>query len=381
KIGFPLFVKAVAGGGGRGMRRVAAAADLQEAISAAMREAESAFGDATVFLEQAVLSPRHIEVQILSDGVGGVVHLFERDCSVQRRHQKVVEIAPAPNLDPAIRDEMCAHAVAFARHIGYVNAGTVEFLLGPDGKYVFIEMNPRIQVEHTVTEEITDTDLVQAQMRIAAGETLADLGLSQENIRINGAALQCRITTEDPANEFRPDTGTITTYRSAGGAGVRLDGGTIFVGAEISAHFDSMLVKLTCRGRDFRTAVRRAQRALAEFRIRGVATNIPFLQSLIEEPDFQSGRVTTSFIDERPHLRTARVPADRGSKLLTYLAEVTVNQPHGTGLDLIDPATKLPRIGGLPLSAGSRERLRRLGPQEFSRDLRAQTAVAVTDTT
>ncbi|GMA85953.1 hypothetical protein GCM10025868_12030 [Angustibacter aerolatus] len=238
-----MFVKAVAGGGGRGMRRVERPEQLRESIEAAMREAESAFGDATVFLEQAVVSPRHIEVQVLADGQGAVMHLFERDCSVQRRHQKVVEIAPAPFLDPEVRRSMCEHAVAFARHIGYVNAGTVEFLLAPDGRYVFIEMNPRIQVEHTVTEEITDVDLVQSQLRIASGESLADLGLSQETVRVNGAALQCRITTEDPANGFRPDTGTITTYRSAGGAGVRLDGGTVFVGAEINAHFDSMLVK------------------------------------------------------------------------------------------------------------------------------------------
>jgi pyruvate carboxylase len=389
-IGFPLFVKAVAGGGGRGMRRVERPDQLPEAIEAAMREAESAFGDATVFLEQAVLSPRHIEVQILSDGrdgEDGVIHLYERDCSVQRRHQKVVEIAPAPNLDPRLRDRMCAHAVAFARQIGYVNAGTVEFLLGPDGRYVFIEMNPRIQVEHTITEEITDVDLVQAQLRIAAGESLGDLGLAQSRIRVNGAALQCRITTEDPANGFRPDTGTISTYRSAGGAGVRLDGGTVFVGAEVSPYFDSMLVKLVCRGWDFAAAVRRTRRALAEFRVRGVSTNIPFLQSLIEQPDFLAGRLSTSFIDDRPQLLTARVPADRGTKLLTYLAHVTVNQPHGPGRGLADPATKLP--ASRPASApqrppppdGSRDSLRRLGPVGFARALREQQAVAVTDTT
>jgi pyruvate carboxylase len=258
EIGFPIFAKAVAGGGGRGMRRVERREDLRDSLEACMREAESAFGDPTVFLEEAVVSPRHIEVQILADAAGNVIHLFERDCSVQRRHQKVVEIAPAPNLTPELRERMCAHAVAFAKEIGYVHAGTVEFLLAPDGRYVFIEMNPRIQVEHTVTEEITDVDLVSSQLRIASGETLEDLGLSQDTLQIRGAALQCRITTEDPANEFRPDTGRITTYRSAGGAGVRLDGGTIFVGAEIGAHFDSMLVKLTCRGRDFPTAVRRA---------------------------------------------------------------------------------------------------------------------------
>ena len=381
-VGFPLFVKAVAGGGGRGMRRVARAEDLREAIDAAMREAESAFGDATVFLEKAVVSPRHIEVQILADATGAVVHLFERDCSVQRRHQKVVEIAPAPNLDPVVREAMCAHAVAFARHIGYVNAGTVEFLLDPDGSYVFIEMNPRIQVEHTVTEEVTDIDLVQAQLRIASGETLEDLGLRQESIRVNGAALQCRITTEDPSNGFRPDTGTITTYRSAGGAGVRLDGGTVFVGAEINAHFDSMLVKLTCRGRDFTTAVRRSRRALAEFRIRGVATNIPFLQSLLDQPDFVAGRLSTSFIDERPDLLTARPPADRGTKLLTYLAQVTVNQPNGPSRGLADPTLKLPTVDlSAPVPPGSRDLLVRTGPERFAQTLREQVAVAVTDTT
>lgn len=266
---FPLFVKAVAGGGGRGMRRVTDIDALTEAIEAASREAESAFGDPTVYLEQAVVKPRHIEVQILGDNTGNVIHLHERDCSVQRRHQKVVELAPAPNLSTELRDKICADAVAFARHIGYSCAGTVEFLLDENGHYVFIEMNPRIQVEHTVTEEITDVDLVSSQLRIASGETLEDLGLSQENIRPHGAALQCRITTEDPANGFRPDTGRISTYRSPGGAGIRLDGSTN-LGAEISAHFDSMLVKLTCRGRDFHTAVSRARRAIAGSDSRGI---------------------------------------------------------------------------------------------------------------
>nr|MDQ2722648.1 pyruvate carboxylase [Actinomycetota bacterium] len=314
---FPVFVKAVAGGGGRGMRRVAEHAELRENIDAAMREAESAFGDPTVFIEQAVVDPRHIEVQILADGQGNVVHLFERDCSVQRRHQKVLELAPAPNLDPELRKRMCADAVAFATAINYSCAGTVEFLLDPDGNYVFIEMNPRIQVEHTVTEEVTDVDLVQAQLRIAAGETLNDLGLSQNTISLHGAALQLRITTEDPTNGFRPDTGRITAYRSPGGAGVRLDGGTT-LGAEVGAYFDSMMVKLTCRGRDFETAVARARRAVTEFRIRGVSTNIPFLQAVLEDPDFRAGRVTTSFIEQRPQLLTAYASADRGTKLLTY---------------------------------------------------------------
>jgi pyruvate carboxylase len=379
---YPLFVKAVAGGGGRGMRRVDEAKDLRAAVETCMREAEGAFGDPTVFIEQAVVQPRHIEVQILADGQGDVMHLFERDCSVQRRHQKVVEIAPAPNLDPGLRDRMCADAVRFATEIGYRNAGTVEFLLDRSGNYVFIEMNPRIQVEHTVTEEVTDVDLVQAQMRIASGESLADLGLSADTVQLRGAALQCRITTEDPSNGFRPDTGRITTYRSPGGAGVRLDGGTTYTGAEVSAHFDSMLAKLTCRGRDFPTAVDRARRAVAEFRIRGVATNIPFLQAVLDDPDFRAGRVTTAFIEEHPHLLTSRSSADRGTKLLNYLADVTVNQPHGPAPVSLNPVTKLPDLDlTVPAPDGSRQALLAAGPEQFARALREQQPVAVTDTT
>ena len=382
ELPYPLFVKAVAGGGGRGMRRVDDPAKLREAVETCMREGEAAFGDPTVFIEQAVVDPRHIEVQILADGEGNVIHLFERDCSVQRRHQKVVEIAPAPNLDPELRERMCADAVRFAREIGYRNAGTVEFLLDPAGNYVFIEMNPRIQVEHTVTEEVTDVDLVQAQLRIAAGETLADLGLSQDTIVLRGAALQCRITTEDPANNFRPDTGMITTYRSPGGAGVRIDGGTTYTGAEVSAHFDSMLAKLTCRGRTFEKAVERARRAIAEFRIRGVSTNIAFLQAVLADPDFIAGNVTTSFIETHPQLLQARRSGDRGTKLLTYLAEVTVNQPHGPAPVSVDPASKLPATNlEVPAPDGTRQLLLEVGPAEFARRLRAQDRVAVTDTT
>ncbi|MCX4821208.1 pyruvate carboxylase [Streptomyces sp. NBC_01142] len=379
---FPLFVKAVAGGGGRGMRRVAEPRELHEAIDAAMREAQSAFGDATVFLEQAVVNPRHIEVQILADADGNVVHLYERDCSVQRRHQKVVEIAPAPNLDPELRERICADAVAFARHIGYVNAGTVEFLVDERGNHVFIEMNPRIQVEHTVTEQVTGRDLVIAQMRIAAGMTLPELHLTQDDIVLSGSALQCRITTEDPANGFRPDVGTISAYRSPGGPGVRLDGGTVHTGAEVSAHFDSMLVKLTCHGHDFANAARRARRAIAEFRIRGVATNLPFLGAVLDHPEFNAGRITTSFIDEHPQLIRARPSADRGSRMLSYLAETTVNRPHGHRPQVIDPSDKLPPIPvGTSAPDGSRQRLAALGPDAFAAELRRQSAVAVTDTT
>jgi pyruvate carboxylase len=386
EIGFPIFAKAVAGGGGRGMRRVSSMGELRGALEEAMREADSAFGDPTMFLEQAVVRPRHIEVQILADTTGETVHLFERDCSVQRRHQKVVEIAPAPNLDEDTRQAMYRDAIAFAKSIGYVNAGTVEFLLDTagerKGQHVFIEMNPRIQVEHTVTEEVTDVDLVVSQMRIAAGQRLAEMGLQQKDLRLRGAALQCRITTEDPAAGFRPDTGKITTYRSPGGAGIRLDGGTINPGAQISPHFDSMLVKMTCRGRDFAAAVTRARRGLAEFRLRGVSTNIPFLQAVLDDPEFIAGDLSTSFIDERPELLSARQSKDRGTKVLNWLADVTVNQPNGSGAGLIDPARKLPDIDlTVEAPAGSRQRLLELGPVGFAKALREQKALAVTETT
>jgi pyruvate carboxylase len=386
KIGFPLFVKAVAGGGGRGMRKVDSEKELPQALEAAMTEAGSAFGDPRVFLEQAVIRPRHIEVQILADTHGNVMHLHERDCSIQRRNQKVVEIAPAPRLDEELRQQLFRDAIAFATEIGYQNAGTVEFLIeteGPNtGKHVFIEMNPRIQVEHTVTEEVTDVDLVQSQLRIAAGETLEELGLRQEEIRPHGFALQCRITTEDPAAGFRPDTGMITTYRSPGGAGIRLDGGTVTTGAEVSPHFDSMLVKLITRGRDFRSAVERAKRALAEFRIRGVATNINFLQAVLEDETFASGELSTHFIDERPELLEAKVSQDRGTKVLQWLAEVTVNKPYGSREGKLEPSGKLPAID-LDVAApkGSRDLLQELGASGFADWMKNQNRVLVTDTT
>ena len=385
-IGFPLFAKAVAGGGGRGMRRVDHADDLPEALEAAMREAASAFGDSRMFLEQAVLRPRHIEVQILADATGETVHLFERDCSVQRRNQKVVEIAPAPHLSDELRAALHRDAVAFARSIGYVNAGTVEFLVDTvgerAGQHVFIEMNPRIQVEHTVTEEVTDVDLVQAQICIAAGHTLADLRLQQGDLRLHGSALQCRITTEDPTRDFRPDTGKISTYRSPGGGGIRLDGGTVSPGSEINPHFDSLLVKMTCSGRSYEAALGRARRGLAEFRIRGVSTNISFLQAVMDDPSFIAGDLSTSFIDERPHLVHAHHSQDRGTRLLNFLADVTVNSPHGERPVLTSPRSKLPSLSDdIELTPGSRDLLRRVGPEQFASHVRAQSALALTDTT
>ncbi|EUA90444.1 carbamoyl-phosphate synthase L chain, ATP binding domain protein [Mycobacterium ulcerans str. Harvey] len=377
---FPLFVKAVAGGGGRGMRRVNDISALAEAIEAASREAESAFGDPTVYLEQAVLNPRHIEVQILADTQGNVIHLYERDCSVQRRHQKVIELAPAPNLPGELRDKICADAVAFARHIGYTCAGTVEFLLDQSGEYVFIEMNPRIQVEHTVTEEITDVDLVSSQMRIAAG--------SRSKIWVYDRKPSGR--TAPPCNagsppRIRPTVSGPTPGGSAPCAPRRRGHPPgrqhqPRCGDQRALRFHAGQADLP--GRDLSTAVNRARRAIAEFRIRGVSTNIPFLQAVLDDPDFQAGRITTAFIDERPQLLTARTSADRGTKILNYLADVTVNKPYGSRPSKVYPNDKLPQVDlDAPPPAGSKQRLVELGPEGFARWLRESPAVGVTDTT
>jgi len=378
-IGFPLFVKAAAGGGGRGLRRINDPSALAEAVESARREAGSAFGDPSVFLEQAVSDARHIEVQLLGDGTDAI-HLFERDCSVQRRFQKVVEIAPAPGLDPSVREQLCADAVTFAHHISYRNAGTVEFLVDADGRHVFIEMNPRIQVEHTVTEEVTDIDLVQTQLRIAGGATLSELGLTQDVITVRGTAVQCRVTAEDPANDFRPDNGRIVAYRQPGGAGIRLDGGGGYVGAEITPYFDSLIVKLTCRGRSFEAAVTRAERALAEFRVRGIGTNLAFLSSLLADDDFRAGGVTTNFIDQHPELTKAAVGSDRATRLLRYIADVTINQPNGKAPTRVDPVMKLPQTSDEG-AAGSKQLLDKLGPAGLAAWLRDSEALQVTDTT
>ena len=379
---FPLFVKAAAGGGGRGMRLVHQPDQLADAAAAAMREAEGAFGDPSVYLEQAVARPRHIEAQILADRTGDVVHLFERDCSVQRRHQKVIELAPAPNLDPALRAALCESAVRFAGEIGYVNAGTVEFLVDDaTGEYVFIEMNPRIQVEHTVTEETTDVDLVRSQILLAAGARLEDLGLRQDAMRQRGFALQCRITTENPADGFRPDVGRISGYRAPGGAGIRLDEGSAYVGAEISPYYDSLLLKVTARAQDFGTAIARAHRAVDEVRVRGVSTNQAFLSAVLDDPDFRAGRTYTTFVDERPALTRVGGRGDRASKLLRRLAEVTVTRPYGPPPHSPDPRTKLPAAPQGDPQPGSRQRLRELGAAQFASWLRAEPGVALTDTT
>ncbi len=386
QAGFPIIVKAAMGGGGRGMRVVRRAEDLEVSFERARSEALAAFGDGTVFLERYVERPRHIEVQILADGAGEVIHLFERDCSVQRRHQKVVEIAPASNLDPAIRERLCADSVKLARAAGYRNAGTVEFLLAGDGQHYFIEVNPRIQVEHTVTEEVTNVDIVQSQIRIAGGETLADLGLAQEAISVRGTAIQCRVTTEDPARNFQPGTGRLAAFRAGAGMGIRLDGGAGYVGAVISPDYDSLLVKVTGRASTFAGAAQKVHRALAEFRIRGVPTNIPFLHNVLRHPRFLEGRVDTAFIDEVPDLFRFAPRRNRAQKLLRFFGDLAVNGASVPGMaagvvpSSVDPALP-PSSRQDPIPDGWRQVLLSEGPEGFARAVRAHAPLPITDTT
>jgi pyruvate carboxylase len=387
-IGFPLIIKAAFGGGGRGMRVVNSPDEFEGKLEEASKEAQAAFGNGAVFLERYIRRARHIEIQILGDLHGNILHLYERDCSVQRRHQKVVEVAPAMNLDPQIRNAIAESAVRIAREAGYYNAGTVEFLVDADsGEFFFIEVNPRIQVEHTVTEMVTGIDLVRAQILVAQGARLHDPPLSlppQEKIPLHGCALQCRITTEDPTRNFTPDYGRIQTYRSPGGFGLRLDGGSAYGGATITPFYDSLLVKLTAWDSDFRGACARMDRALREFRVRGVITNIPFLENVVNHRDFQAGRVTTSFLDENPGLFTYAPRKDRATKLLTYLGETIVNgnpeiagKPH-PGRIRIAPA--LPHNTAAPPN-GTRQLLDQLGPQKFAEWTRSQKRLLLTDTT
>src|SRR4051812_14633910 len=322
KIGYPVIIKASFGGGGGGMRVVKEGKELQGKLEEAQREAGAAFGRAEVFVERYILRAKHIEVQILGDTHGNLVHLWERDCSVQRRHQKVVEVAPSINLPLDLRKQICEAAKRLTKGAGYQNAGTVEFLLDVDrDEFYFIEVNPRIQVEHTVTEQVTGIDIVKSQILVAQGHKLHEqpIGIPpQEKIETRGVAIQCRITTEDPENHFIPDYGRVSTYRSAAGFGVRLDGGSAFSGAVITPYFDSLLVKLTANGQNLQEAIRRMDRALREFRVRGVKTNIPFLENLIQHPTFAAGEATTTFIDNTPELFKFTARRDRATKILTY---------------------------------------------------------------
>jgi pyruvate carboxylase len=388
EIGYPVIVKAAMGGGGRGMRVVRDAAQLAGALEEAQGEAKSAFGNASVFLEKYLPRARHIEVQILGDHHGNLLHLYERDCSVQRRHQKVVEVAPAPNLPAKARAELCDAAVQLARKAKYCNAGTVEFLYDMDTeKWYFIEVNPRIQVEHTVTEMVTGIDLVHAQILVAQGYNLHEEPMSlpkQDAVPLYGAALQCRVTTEDPEKKFAPDYGRISTYRSPAGFGIRLDGGTAYSGALLAAYYDSLLVKVTGWGTNLNEACQRMDRALREFRIRGVKTNIPFLENVVNHPRFRAGEATTSFLDETPELFRFSERADRATKLLSYLGDVILNgNPEVKGKAAPAEVEKavLPQAPGIKPPAGTRQMLQKLGPKKFAAWARKEKRLLITDTT
>ncbi len=388
EVGFPLIIKAAFGGGGRGMRIVEKPSELQARLKEAQEEALNAFGNDAVFLERYIKRAKHIEVQILGDQHGNVVHLHERDCSVQRRYQKVVEIAPSIDLEGDLRNELCLSAANLAKSIGYDNAGTVEFLYDMDSKeWFFIEMNPRIQVEHTVTECVTGIDLVRSQILVAQGKKLhePEIGIpAQADIPCNGFAIQCRITTEDPEKGFAPDYGRITNYRSAAGFGIRLDSGNGDAGAVITPYYDSMLVKLTATGRDFETACQRMDRALREFRIRGVKTNIPFLENVIEDPTFRAGDAHTKLIDSQPSLFEFVPKRDRATKLLNYLSDLTVNgNPGAKNWRPAKPFAqpRIPSSWPIREATGSREILLEQGPEKFSEWIKQTKRLLVTDTT
>ena len=389
ETGFPVILKAAHGGGGRGMRVVREAAEFETAYEQARRESLAAFGSPDIFVEKFIERARHIEVQLLGDRHGSLVHLFERDCSVQRRHQKVVEIAPAPRLDPKVRQALCDAAVAIGREVQYAAAGTVEFLVDADtNKFYFIEVNPRIQVEHTVTEQVTGVDLIKAQMLVSQDIPLSDPTIdlaSQDAIATHGYAIQCRVTTEDPANRFMPDYGRMTHYRSASGMGIRLDAGTAFSGAVVQPFYDSLLVKVTAWARKFHDSAHRMERCLQEFRVRGVKTNIPFLIKLVMHPTFKDGNCTTSFIDQTPELFKFPPRRDRATKLLTYLAETIVN-----GNSLVKDRLLATRRTPAPVPSfdatakvpdGMRQKLQQLGPEQFAQWVRRQKRLLMTDTT
>lgn len=388
QIGLPVIIKASAGGGGRGMRVVRDLGSLPQDFEDAKNEALRAFGDGTVFFEKFIEKPKHIEVQILGDKHGNVVHLFERDCSVQRRFQKVVEIAPSPNLRESVRQQILGYAVQLSKHVNYDNAGTVEFLVDGKDNVYFIEVNPRIQVEHTVTEEVTGIDIVRAQIYLAAGEKLSSdkIGIkSQQNISCWGFALQCRITTENPENNFQPDYGTLAAYRSPGGMGIRLDAGSAHAGATISPFFDSLLVKVTASGASLDEAASRMYRALQEFRIRGIRTNIPFLINVINHPGFRAGNATVAFLEENPELFVLRRTRDRATKVLKLLAERVVN--GNADIKAVNPSVEFRsltvpcfnRFSEYP--QGSRDLLKSLGRTAFLQELKEDQRIHYTDTT
>lgn len=393
EYGFPIIIKAAFGGGGRGMRVVRDQESLKDSFERATSEAKSAFGNGTVFVERFLDKPKHIEVQLLGDNHGNIVHLYERDCSVQRRHQKVVELGPAKDLPADTRDAILSDAVKLAKTASYRNAGTAEFLVDLKGRHYFIEINPRIQVEHTVTEEICGIDLVAAQIQIAAGASLQQLGLTQDRISTRGFAIQCRITTEDPAHGFSPDTGKIEVYRSAGGNGVRLDGGNGFAGAIITPHYDSMLVKCTCHGSTYEIARRKMLRALVEFRIRGVKSNIPFLASLLTHPTFIDGTCWTTFIDDTPELFKLVGSQNRAQKLLNYLGDLAVNGSSIAGQigeskfkgDIIMPKMLdddgKPIDLSVPCTKGWKQIIDKDGPEGFAKAVRANKGCLIMDTT
>ena len=388
RIGFPVMVKAASGGGGRGMRVVRTEPELENSFSEAKNEALKAFGDDTIFIEKFIERPKHIEIQIMGDNYGNIVHLYERDCSVQRRFQKVVEVAPAPRLAQGVKNKLYEYALKIARAVNYNNVGTVEFLVDQEGNIFFIEVNPRIQVEHTITEEITKIDIVRSQILIARGHHLSDPEIfitKQEDVTVRGFAIQCRITTEDPENGFKPDFGTILTYRNAAGFGIRLDEGSSYTGMRVSPFFDSLLVKVSASGRTLKGTSMRLHRALREFRIRGVKTNIGFLENVISHPVFLKGEATVNFIQENPELLKFVTPQNRANKLLRYLGNITINGHP----DILYPnSNKVFRTPVLPEAdfskptpEGSKQLLTRLGPEGLAKWLKDQKAIQYTDTT
>uniref|UniRef100_A0A0A9XGF5 Pyruvate carboxylase n=1 Tax=Lygus hesperus TaxID=30085 RepID=A0A0A9XGF5_LYGHE len=394
KHDLPVIFKAAFGGGGRGMRVVRKKEEVREAFERASSEAAAAFGNGAMFIEKFVERPRHIEVQLLGDQAGNVVHLFERDCSVQRRHQKVVEMAPAPHLDEKVRQAMFDNAIKLAKHVGYSNAGTVEFLVDQSGNFYFIEVNARLQVEHTVTEEITGIDLVQSQIKVAEGITLPELHLTQDTIQQHGFAIQCRVTTEDPSKGFQPDTGRIEVFRTGEGMGIRLDSAAAFPGAVISPYYDSLLVKVISHATDLHSSCAKLARALREFRVRGVKTNIPFLLNVLEDQKFISGSVDTYFIDENPQLFTLPRTQNRAQKLLNYLGNVLVNGPSTPLATSLKPADIRPAIPNLPEAVltphgikvpappkGFRNILKESGPEAFAKAVLARKELLLMDTT